>query len=168
MIHVCSLARLHATLEETRAQHVITLLKQIELIVRPLPIPDGNHLHVGVDDIAEPMDGYIHPAAEHVIRLIDFVQRWERAAPLLVHCYAGISRSTAAAFIAACVLRPERDEASIAQAIRLASPTASPNRLLVAVADRQLGRAGRMVGALEQIGPGIVANEGVPFRLDLE
>jgi len=167
MIHVCSLARLHATLEETRAQHVVTLLKQIDLVAGPLPIPAGNHLHVGVDDIAEPIEGYIHPGDEHVARLIAFVRQWERTAPMVVHCYAGISRSTAAAFIAACALRPEREEAGIAGAIRMASPTASPNRLLVALADRQLGRRGRMIEALDRIGPGVFASEGVPFRLDL-
>jgi predicted protein tyrosine phosphatase len=167
MIHVCSLARLHATLEECRAQHVVTLLKQIELVTRPLPVPAGNHLHVCVDDIAEPADGYIHPGEEHVARLIAFVQQWERTSPLIVHCYAGISRSTAAAFITACALSPKRDEASIAAAIRAASPTANPNRLLVTLADRQLGRRGRMIEAVERIGPAVFATEGVPFRLDL-
>lgn len=168
MIHVCSLARLPATLEETRAQHVVTLLKQIDLVARPLPIPAQNHLHIGVDDIAEPIDGQIHPAEEHIVRLIDFVQGWDRSAPLVVHCYAGISRSTAAAFITACALRPKRDEVSIARAIRSASPTAWPNRLLVALADGHLGRGGRMIAALDHIGPGVFATEGVPFRLDLE
>jgi predicted protein tyrosine phosphatase len=167
MIHVCSLARLHNTVEETRAQHVVTLLKQINLVTRPLAIPAGNHLHIGVDDIAEPIDGHIHPAEEHVTRLVAFVEDWGRATPLVIHCYAGISRSTAAAFIAACALSPDRDEASIARAIRAASPTASPNRLLVELADRQLARRGRMVGALDRIGPGVLASEGVPFRLDL-
>jgi predicted protein tyrosine phosphatase len=168
MIHVCSLARLHTTVEETRAQHVVSILKQIDLVARPLPIPAENHLHVSVDDIAEPADGYIHPGDEHVARLIGFVRRWQRAAPLVVHCYAGISRSTAAAFIAACTLAPAREEAHIANAIRAASPTASPNRLLVALADRQLDRRGRMIEALDLIGPGVMASEGVPFRLDLE
>jgi predicted protein tyrosine phosphatase len=168
MIHVCSLARLHTTLEETRARHVVTLLKQIDLVTRPLPITAANHLHIGVDDIAGPIDGHIHPAEEHVVRLIEFVQKWDRSAPLVVHCFAGISRSTAAAFITACALRPKRNETSIARAIRSASPTACPNRLLVALADAHLDRGGRMVEALEQIGPGVFATEGVPFRLDLE
>jgi predicted protein tyrosine phosphatase len=167
MIHVCSLARLPATLETTRAQHVITMLKQIALVPQPLNIPAANHLHVGVDDIAEPLEGHIHPAEEHVAKLIEFVRLWEAAGPLIVHCYAGISRSTAAAFIAACAVRPQRDEAHIAAAIRRASPTASPNRLLVTLADAQLRRGGRMVAAIEDIGPGIMAPEGVPFRLDL-
>jgi hypothetical protein len=46
---------------------------------------------------------------------------WDRAHPLVVHCYAGVSRSTASAFIAACALAPHRDEAAIAQAIRQAA-----------------------------------------------
>jgi len=167
MIHVCSLARLPATIEATRAQYVITMLKQFALVPQPLNIPAGNHLHVSVDDIAEPIEGHIHPGDEHVTRLLDFVTQWEGASPLVIHCYAGISRSTAAAFIAACAVRPERDEASIANAIREASPTASPNRLLVTLADKQLGRDGRMIAALDRIGPGILATEGVPFRLDL-
>lgn len=167
MIHVCSLARLQATIAATGAQHVVTLLKQIELVPRPLPVPAGNHLHVRVDDITEPIDGQTHPADEHVAQLIDFVQRWPRSAPIVVHCFAGISRSTAAAFVTACVVRPERDEAKIAHEIRRASPTAYPNPLLVSIADRLLGRRGRMISAVEGIGRGVVAYEGVPFTLAL-
>lgn len=167
MIHVCSLARLHATVAATRARHVVTLLKQIELVTRPPTVPAENHLQVRVDDVVEPIDGHIHPAEEHVAALIDFVQRWPRTTPLVVHCFAGISRSTAAAFIAACALRPDHDERAIAQAIRKASPTASPNALLVAHADRALNRSGRMIEAVRAIGPGTAAQEGVGFRLDL-
>ena len=133
--------------------------------------PDGlappNHLNLGMDDIVQPMDGYIHPADEHVSRLIDFVRGWDRATPLVVHCYAGISRSTAGAYVAACALNPGRSELVIAQAIRAASPTATPNARLVALADRVLGRNGRMTAAIEQIGPGVMAYMADPFRLDL-
>ena len=73
---------------------------------------------LAVDDIATPMDGYTVPAEEHVERLIDFVGGWDRAAPMVVHCFAGISRSTAGAFVAACALNPQRDEMQIAWAIR--------------------------------------------------
>jgi predicted protein tyrosine phosphatase len=87
---------------------------------------------------------------------------------MVVHCYAGISRSTASAFAAACALNPGRDEVSIAWELRRASRTATPNALIVSLADRLLGRGGRMIHAVETIGPGIAATEGVPFRLDLE
>jgi predicted protein tyrosine phosphatase len=114
------------------------------------------------------MEGYIHPAEEHVSELVAFVQRWDRRAPLVMHCYAGISRSTAGAFITACALNPRRDEAAIAQIIRRSSATAMPNVMLVSHADRILGRGGRMVRAVEALGPAIAAQEGHPFRLDLE
>jgi predicted protein tyrosine phosphatase len=168
MIHVCSLARLHGTVEETKATHVVTLLKDRHLVARPDGIAVERHLILGLDDICEPIDGYVCPAEEHVTDLISFVRGWNRSAPMVVHCYAGISRSTAGAFIGACVLNPQRDEATIAWSIRRASPTAMPNRRLVSLADRLLGRDGRMLAAIEAIGPGNGAFEGHPFRLDLE
>ena len=100
-------------------------------------------------------------------RLIDFVGQWDRAAPMVVHCFAGISRSTAGAFVAACALNPQRDEQQIAWDIRRASRTAQPNSAIVSIADRLLQRDGRMVRAIETIGPGDAATEGHPFRLDL-
>ncbi|MCC6778807.1 MAG: protein tyrosine phosphatase [Hyphomicrobiales bacterium] len=168
MIHVCSLARLHATVEETGAQHVVTLLKQTDRIERPRNVSELNHLILGMDDIAIPMDGYVLPAEEHVATLIDFVCRWERVSPIVVHCYAGISRSTAGAFVAACALNPQREETAIAWAIRRASATATPNARIVAIADRLLGRGGRMTSAIDAIGRGELAYEGIPFRLDLD
>jgi predicted protein tyrosine phosphatase len=168
MIHVCSLARLHATVEETGALHVVTLLKDTDLIQRPRGIAAANHLILGMDDIAMPIDGYILPGEEHVRRLLDFVRGWERAKPMVVHCYAGISRSTAGAYVAACALNPRRDEREIAQQLRRASATATPNPRIVSLADRMLGRDGRMVAAIDSIGRGTMAYEADPFRLDLE
>ena len=168
MIHVCSLARLHDTVAETRASHMVTLLRLIDRVQRPTSIVEANHLILGMDDIMTPMDGYTHPAEEHVHDLIRFVQGWDRRAALVMHCYAGISRSTAGAFITACALNPGRDEAAIVHAIRKSSATAAPNLMLVSHADRILGRQGRMVAAVETLGPGRPAQEGEPFRLDLE
>lgn len=168
MIHVCSLARLHETVAETGASHVVTLLRLIDRVERPQTIRESNHLILGMDDIAVPMEGYVHPAEQHVVDLIEFVQRWDRRAPVVMHCYAGISRSTAGAFITACALNPGRDEAKVARIIRASSATANPNLMLVGHADRILGRQGRMIRAVEALGPAMPAYEGEPFRLDLE
>jgi len=168
MIHVCSLARLHDTVRESGARHVVTLIKDITLVHRPPSIPAANHLLLDMDDIAEPIEGYVAPGEEHVGDLIRFARAWPRQAPLVVHCYAGISRSTAGAFVTACVVNPQRDEAQIARAIRNASPTAMPNMRIVTLADRLLGRDGRMVAAVRQMGPGVMAYASEPFRLELE
>ncbi|MGB9368177.1 MAG: protein-tyrosine phosphatase family protein, partial [Xanthobacteraceae bacterium] len=118
MIHVCSLARLHDTVRETGARHVVTLIKDTTLVHRPPSILAENHLLLDMDDISEHIDGYVVPAEAHVGELLRFVRAWPREAPLVVHCYAGISRSTAGAFITACALNPKRDERAIARLIR--------------------------------------------------
>ena len=168
MIHVCSLARLHDTVHQTGALHIVTMLKDTDRVERPNHILESNHLILGMDDITSEMDGYVTPCEEHVGRLLSFVRGWDRAKPLVMHCYAGISRSTAGAYVAACALNAERSELTIARELRGASTTATPNARLVSLADRMLGRDGRMVAAIESIGRGIVAYEAEPFRLDLQ
>ncbi len=167
MIHVCSLARLHETVTGTGARHIVSLLGD-EPVERPRGIAAENHLWLRLHDISSPLDGCVLPEEEHVADLLQFVRRWDRRAPLVVHCYAGISRSTASAFASVCALASHRDEASIARALRRASPTATPNMRIVSLADRLLGRDGRMIAAIETIGRGVIAAEGEPFRLELE
>jgi predicted protein tyrosine phosphatase len=164
-IHVCSLARIDATVEEIGARSMVTLLQAGTAMVRPSAIKLDRHLFLALSDIIEPIDGHVLPDAEHVQRLLDFVRAWDRAAPLLIHCFAGVSRSTAAAFISACALNPEREEMEISRAIRAASPTATPNARLVALADTILGRGGRMNEAVAYIGRGENCTEGIPFSL---
>ena len=168
MIHVCSLARLHATVHHTGARHIVTLLKHTDRVERPHHIPEENHLVLGMDDISMPMEGYVIPCEDHVSKLIHFVRTWDRTKPLVMHCFAGISRSTAAAYVAACALSAARTELAIAQELRRVSPTATPNARIVSLADDMLGRDGRMIAAIESIGRGMMAEEGHPFRLDLE
>ncbi|HEY7245924.1 MAG TPA: protein tyrosine phosphatase [Xanthobacteraceae bacterium] len=168
MIHVCSLARLHATVHETGARHIVTLLKHTDRVERPQHILEKNHLVLGMDDISMPLEGYIIPCEDHVDKLISFVRAWDRTKPLVMHCFAGISRSTAGAYVAACALNAGRSELAIAHELRRASPTATPNARIVSLADSILAREGRMVAAIESIGRGMIAEEGHPFRLDLE
>jgi predicted protein tyrosine phosphatase len=168
MIHVCSLSRLNETIEATGARHVVTLLGIEDHVPLPSQIARDAYLRLHMHDIIDPIDGQVHPAHEHVERLIDFVGRWPRKTPLVIHCYAGISRSTAAAFTTVCALNPKRAEDAIAQALRRASPTAQPNARIVRIADQVLGRNGRMVEAVAAINPCVPALQAEPFRLDIE
>lgn len=167
MIYVCSLADLHSTVEASGASHILTVMGKIEKAKRPASVHQDNHLAISMDDITESAEGFTAPSTSHVEQALAFVRRWDRAAPLVIHCFAGISRSTASAFMTACALNPERDEIEIAKQIRAASPSASPNRLIVTLADQLLRREGRMVDALDRIGPGAMTIESRPFRIDI-
>jgi predicted protein tyrosine phosphatase len=168
MIHVCSLAALSDTVKATGASHILTVMANVDQVQRPQSVLEANHLKVQVDDITEHIDGFVTPSDSHIERVLNFVRGWDRSAPLVVHCYAGISRSTASAFAAVCALNPHRDEIAIARRIRAASPIASPNRLIVSLADKALGREGRMLRALDEMGPGSMTVEGRPFHIDLD
>ena len=81
MIHVCSLARLHDTVEDTGARHVVSLIGD-EARSTGRPRSSENHLWLRLHDISAPLDGYIFPEEAHVADLLDFVRRWDRRAPL--------------------------------------------------------------------------------------
>ena len=167
-IHVCSLARIAETVERTGASHLLTVINQATVVERPPAIPPERHVFVGVNDITEPQEGLTFPEAGHLEQIIAFVRGWDREKPMVIHCFAGISRSTASAFIAACLHNPGRDELEIARALRAASPTATPNARFIALADEILGRQGRMVAAVAAIGRGAEAMAGEPFELRID
>jgi predicted protein tyrosine phosphatase len=167
-VHVCPLSQVSRTVNVAAASHLISLINDDTPVERPDSISAENHLFLGVNDITEPMDGMILPDEVHVRELIEFVRTWDATRPMVVHCYAGISRSTAAAFIALCVARPNRDEREIAAALRRAASFATPNARLVALADDILQRDGRMIAAIREIGRGELAFEGEPFALAIE
>lgn len=166
-IHVCPLSRIEEIAAASGAKTLLTLINAKTTVTRPRSIAPERHLFIGVSDIVDPLDGHILPAEAHVAQVLDFAGAWDRVAPLLIHCWAGVSRSTAAAFMSACALKPEADEAALAREIRLRSPTATPNARLVAIADDMLGRKGRMVDAVRAIGRGVDCFEGAPFHLEI-
>lgn len=162
---VSPLSRVQAVLVARKPSHVLTLLGD------DADHPACGEVHHRVlrfNDIALPMDGLTAPSAAIVREILDFGQSWRGAAsgaPLLVHCYAGISRSTAAAYILACTFAGPGREQALADRLRAASPTATPNSLMIALADKALSREGRMIGAVKALGRGAFAAEGVPFDL---
>lgn len=166
-VYVCPLSRLRQTVRRSGARTLLTLINKDTAVTRPEAIERDRHLFLAMSDIVVDEDGHILPADSHVEDLLAFVRRWDQTAPLLIHCYAGVSRSTAAAYITACALAPERAEAEIATTLRRASPTATPNSRLVAIADAVLGRKGRMIESIAAIGRGRECFEGIPFSLEI-
>lgn len=168
MLYVCSLSKLEETVASTGAEHLVTLINTEMDVPTPRGIREGRHLFLGFNDIIAPIDGLTPPSEDHVERLLAFVTDWDRTTPLVIHCWAGISRSTAGAYITACALMPSRTEQEIADQLRDIAPSATPNGRLIAMADKLLGRDGRMITAIQSIGRGANAFEGTPFLLPLE
>ncbi|HXG79036.1 MAG TPA: tyrosine protein phosphatase [Methyloceanibacter sp.] len=164
-IYVAPLSLVETTVADAGVSHLVTLINGETPIPTPPGIGPDRHLRLAMNDICEPQPGLVLPCETHVFELIDFARAWDRQAPLLIHCWAGISRSTAAAYISLCALNPEGSEHALAWTLRRASPTAYPNRLLVALADEALSRNGRMISAVEEIGRGRIAEEAEVFAL---
>ncbi len=165
---VSSLADLHATVATHGAEDVVTLINADTVVERPSSIAPERHLFLGMNDIAAPAEGMTHPAAHHLDRLLEFGRRWNREKPLAVHCWAGISRSTAAAYILAIAINPDLDEEALAQELRRRGAFGDAQPPLVSMADDKLGRGGRMVAAIAGIGRGADAFSGTPFILPLK
>ncbi|HEY9234614.1 MULTISPECIES: tyrosine phosphatase family protein [Phenylobacterium] len=162
---VCGLAEVPALIASRAPSHMITLLDAASMIETPRNFAADRHLRISVNDIAEPTDGLVLPSEAMVERLIAFGRGWDASAPMIVHCWAGISRSSASAFVLACDRNPHADEMTIAMGMRRAAKHAYPNRRIVAIADDVLGRRGRMVDAVEAMGDYEYSGVGAPFDL---
>jgi predicted protein tyrosine phosphatase len=161
---VCGLDDIEEMASRHRPDAVLGLLSPDE--PAPRVAGDPPQLVLRFHDIGAPQEGLTAPDAAAVARLLDFAAERRPEDTMLVHCWMGISRSPAAAFVLACVIAPAVPEEDVAWALRRAAPTATPNPLVVSLADAQLGRGGRMVAAVSLIGRGREAARGAPFELD--
>ena len=150
-IFVTSLFDMPHYVRELEPARLVSIIQPELQPVRPAEFTEDAHLRVAVHDITEPeFDGVLIEEA-HVRQLIAFIEAWDAAeGALLTHCYAGISRSTAAALIA-CYVKTGDGETSAA-ALRTAAPHAAPNRRIISLADAVLGCAGALSDARERMG----------------
>jgi len=138
-----------------RCREMLSLLAPRHDFHRPAVIAAERHLILGVNDIAFAGTGdLVAPGEAHVAAIIGFARRWDRQAPLLVHCQMGVSRSPAAALLAALAVEPDQDDGELAQRLRRASPQATPNARLIEIGDHVLARGGRLIAAVKAIGRG--------------
>lgn len=162
---VCPLHEVDEALRIWRPSHVIGLASPgAETAALP---PNVKRLQLTFNDIAEPRPGLQAVSAEDVARLLAFARDRPRDAPLLIQCWAGVSRSPAAAYVVACMLTRPGDEGRLAKQLRAAAPFATPNPRLVALADQALDRGGAMIEAINGIGRGAETSLGRTFELPL-
>lgn len=167
-IVVCPLSKVEQMVAAHVPERVVSLLDPDFDFPQLGPALQDRHLRLHLHDVHECAPGQIVPSPAHIDQLLAFIGKWQRSSPLLIHCRAGIGRSTAAAFIAACVHKPKLDERTIAIDLRHVSPLARPNQILIELADAAMGRNGRMVRAIEETGRNLQwhgVDENLPFEI---
>jgi len=112
-------------------------------------------------DVIEAQPGQIAPTREDVERLLIFGREVSKTpeAHLLVHCRAGVSRSTAAAALILIQAHPEWPASAALDAVAAIRPRAWPNLLILEFGDAVLGRNGEIVAAAGAIYRGVLARD---------
>lgn len=160
MIHVCSILDVHDFAARLAPHRLVSIIAPDEQPPTPPGLAADTHLRISCHDIVAPTPLEIVPDHRHVKQLIAFAGQWDPDTPMLIHCQAGISRSTAAALVAYAVHFPDTIERAAAH-LRRTGPHAQPNPLIVALGDELLGLEGRLVAAADAMGlPALVSEAG--------
>ena len=168
-IVVCPLSSIAETAVRHKAREMVSLIAEGQDFHRPGVIAADRHLKLAMNDIGfAGTGGLIAPSEAHVESLIGFVRDWDQSAPIVIHCWMGVSRSPAAAVIAALSLHPEEDDFALAARLRSVAPHATPNTRLIEIGDRLLGRNGRLIAAIKGIGRGTETDGRASFILPLK
>jgi predicted protein tyrosine phosphatase len=165
-ILITPLSALPDAMKAHSPSHIVSLLSSGYMIDVPEGFPAERHLRLAMQDIAD-ANNPDAPARAHVDRLITFGRSWDAKAPMIVHCWTGVSRSTAATFTILCDRAGPGSEDEIARMLRTRAPHAQPNKLIVRLADEALDRGGAMVRAVDSMGSGIIVTEGVTVEMPL-
>ena len=150
-ITVCGISELPEH-SEVGVSHVLSILDP------DWPVPDafgsfGEHarLELRFHDVIEEVPGMVAPRREHVEQVLafgrDLLVEPAGKANLLVHCHAGISRSTAAMILILAQARPDLPAETVAREVLRIREKAWPNLRIIEMGDELLGRRGEIVAA---------------------
>ncbi len=154
-ITVCGIEELAGHCE-ARVSHVLSILDP------DWPVPEafgefGEHekLELRFHDVIEPAKDMIAPSEAHVAQLLAFGRDLTEEPPadahLLVHCHAGISRSTASMALILAQGLPERSATEIMDEVLRIREKAWPNLRILEMGDAMLGRGGTLVTAAHDV-----------------
>jgi len=152
-ITICGLDEL-ALHSDARVSHVLSIMDP------DWPVPEvfgtyGEHekLELRFHDIIEDQPGMTPPQRAQVDELLAFGRDLDReeGAHLLVHCHAGISRSSASMALLVAQALPDVHAAAIFAELLRIRPKIWPNLRIIEMGDAALGRGGALVAAVPRI-----------------
>jgi predicted protein tyrosine phosphatase len=158
-ITICGLEELAGHCEARGVTHVLSILDP------GFPEPDSirnfaldRRLKLNFHDVIEAAPGWIAPERWDVELLLAFGRNIGQPplyggfdvpdTHLLVHCHAGLSRSTASAILLLAQRDPARSAHDIVGQITRLRPQAWPNLRMIEMGDTLLGREGEIVAAV--------------------
>lgn len=145
---ICGLEELPER-HEARFSHILSILDPEWPDPEELShYPSEQRLILRFHDIIEPLPDMIEPEPGHVEALLEFGRTISDPADLLVHCHAGISRSTAATVALLLQAHPLAEDAAVLAHIGRIRPQAWPNSRMIGFIDTLLRRGGSLVAAL--------------------
>jgi predicted protein tyrosine phosphatase len=117
--------------------------KIISLLGHEIPSQGPHHLILVFDDVAGVSSVYIHPTEEHLDQVLEFSKDFTDDDRVLVHCLAGISRSTAIAI--AIVMQHGMDYYDAYNHVEMIRPILEPNKLIIRYVDAHFGLDGKLI-----------------------
>lgn len=153
---VCSKSQVRARVRSMDATHLVTLLDPGDDVHKPNRIRPENWLWLRVED-EENSTCANAPTLAHAEQILEFGRNLPSDARVVIHCFAGVSRSTATG-LALWLQSNGVDKLADAEAWLLAHrERPCPNMLLAEHFDHLLGLNGEFVRLCDQIGEGSMA-----------
>lgn len=117
-----------------------------------------NHMKLYFDDVSyvetNKKWGIVSPSQVDIEKIVLFgryvLENSKENDEFLIHCAAGISRSTAATFIILCDWMGEGREKEALKYLEIIRPNLWPNSLMVSFGDKVLNRNGKMIDAYNE------------------
>lgn len=131
--------------------HIVSILDPEDVAPTQLSAFDARTLCVmRFHDIIESNEHLVVPNSDHIQKLLAFGLTIDFSVMphILVHCFAGLSRSTAAALLLIAQSEPNLTADQLTDQLQLLAPDAWPNPRMVRIGDSLLGRNGTLLSAV--------------------
>jgi len=159
-LSICGVDELPVRIKRFKPTHLISVSDPVDT---PLHFPsaievlrlafwDVHSLSGLVSQMVSHEERHHYPVPDHAESILAFGRNIPASGRLLIHCWAGVSRSTAAAMLVICQQHPGHEQSAF-KLVKALRPQADPNRLLVKYGDRLLKAKGRMLAALDADDP---------------
>ncbi len=146
-LSICAMHDVHEAMDQIAATHLLSMLDHGTRVETPDHLHPRHHLHMHFSDTDDPSDPTA-PTIDHIREINSWANDVPEDGRIVIHCYMGISRSTAVALgLMSRHMAPE-DAADRLLKIR---PQAAPNRLIVAHWDEILGMDGTLKAAADTL-----------------